>query len=317
MTGFIATMLTQAARDLRAAGIDHPRHEARILLAAVLGQTPLELIRHPHRTLSTEHRDQFWGWVQQRCHRRSIGHILGRREFWSLEFRVSPDALEPRPDSECLVAAAVAHLLARDGGEAQVLDLGVGTGCLLLSVLHEVESAFGVGIDIDPELCRLARFNAALLGLAERTQWIAGDWVAACHGSFDIILANPPYIPDGQIAGLMPEVASYEPRRALAGGRDGLECYRRILPIMGRHLKPGGALFLEVGYNQADQVIQLSHQSGLYLLDVVCDLGARERCLVLSSEQKIKRRKTFKSRRNVKLRRNVKKVLASPTILLS
>ncbi len=282
----VSTLMMQAAPDLDAAGVDDPRHEARILLAAVLDQSPLDLIRHPQQSVRTEHQNHFWDWVRQRCHRRSIGHILGRREFWSLEFQVSPDALEPRPDSECLVAAAVAHLSSHDKGEKRVLDLGVGTGCLLLSVLHAVESAVGFGIDIDPALCRLARRNAALLGLAERTEWIAGDWMSACKGFFDVILANPPYIPDGEIDGLMPEVASYEPRRALAGGVDGLECYRRLLPMIREQLKPGGALFLEVGSDQADQVARLSRQSGLGLLDVVCDLGGRDRCLVLSSEQK-------------------------------
>ncbi len=317
MAECIATVLTQAVRSLNAEGIDNPRHEARLLLAAVLDQTPLDLIRHPQQVMSTKQQDHFWDWVGQRCRRRSIGHILGRREFWSLEFRVSAEALEPRPDSECLVSAAVAHLLARDDEEMQVLDLGVGTGCLLLSVLHEVESAIGFGIDIGPELCRLARRNATLLGLAERTQWIAADWLTALDASFDVILANPPYIPQGSIAGLMPEVASYEPRRALAGGVDGLECYRRMMPMIEGHLKPGGALFLEVGYDQADQVIELSRQSGLCLLDVVRDLAGRDRCLVLSLEQKTKKERSFNQEKMLNREERSKKVLESPNSLLS
>jgi release factor glutamine methyltransferase len=276
MTATIAEAIHDGARRLRDVA-DNPRLEARLLLAHALGLTRADLIRDPHRHIEAGAFDEL---LARRLGHEPLAHILGRREFWSLEFQVSPATLIPRPDSETLIEAALAHYAAAPPPR-QILDLGTGTGCLLLALLHEFPAAFGIGVDIAPEAARLARRNANQIGLADRAAFVGGDWTNALNGRFDLVISNPPYIPAADIPGLMPEVALHEPRRALDGGADGCDAYRTILHDLAHRLLPGGAAILELGAGQAAAVSALAQQAG-FAASLHLDLAGIQRAIVLS-----------------------------------
>lgn len=216
--------------------------------------------------------------LTRRVAREPLALILGSREFWSLNFAVSPDTLIPRPESETLIEAALAAFQSRPA--RSVLDLGTGTGCLLLAALSEFRSAFGVGVDRSPAAAALAKRNATALGLADRAWLVCGDWAEAVASRFDLVLCNPPYIPTSVIGGLMPEVARYEPRAALDGGPDGLTAYRHLLPALSRFLQAHGVAVLELGAGQANSVGALARQAGL-VVDFRHDLAGIARAVVL------------------------------------
>jgi release factor glutamine methyltransferase len=201
--------------------------------------------------------------------------VLGHREFWSLDFVVTEATLNPRPDSETLVEEVLAAR--RDRPPARILDLGTGTGCLLLSLLKEWPGAWGMGVDRSEAAARVARLNAVRLGLESRSAVVVGDWADALDGTFDVVVANPPYIPDREIAGLAPEVARFEPRGALSGGPDGLDAYRSIARMLPRLLADGGIVALEVGAGQAPDVARLLAAGGLSDVRTARDLGSVER----------------------------------------
>jgi len=250
--------LREAAARLLAAGIDNPRLEARLLLAYALRTTNEAVLRDRGATI-----DQacYHALLARRAAHEPLAHILGRREFWSLDLLVSPDTLVPRPESETLIEAALAAFAGRPPPR-QVLDLGTGSGCLLLAALTEFPAACGIGIDRSEPALTLARRNAARLGVADRTAFLCGDWAASVSGRFDLVLSNPPYIPSLEIDGLMPEVARREPRLALDGGPDGRAAYRRLIPDLDRLLTADGVAVLEVGEGQAGAVAALGHQAG-------------------------------------------------------
>ena len=218
--------------------------------------------------------------LARRAAREPVALILGWAEFWSLRFQVSPATLIPRPDSETLIEAALA---ARPGGVGSVLDLGTGTGCLLLAALHEFKAAWGVGTDRSPAAAGLAAANARSLGLAHRAAIVAADWAAPIGARFDLVLSNPPYIASAEIAGLMPEVARFEPARALDGGQDGLDAYRTLLAALPGLLRPGGIGIFELGAGQAGPVGALARQAGFSRVATRADLGGIERALVVSA----------------------------------
>jgi release factor glutamine methyltransferase len=246
--------------------------ESRILLAHALGATREALIAEPGRLVDPA---PFLAMVERRRAREPIARIVGRKGFWTLDLEVSGASLVPRPDSETVVEAA---LDAAPSGPCRVLDLGTGTGCLLLAVLSELPGAWGVGVDREPEAALLAARNADAAGLAERAAFLAGDWADAVAGRFDLVLSNPPYIPSGDIAGLMPDVALHEPRLALDGGADGLDAYRAILPALDRLLAPGGAAVLECGIGQSSAIAAMAHG---WSVDIHRDLAGIERALRL------------------------------------
>ncbi len=222
----------------------------------------------------------FTALLARRARREPLQLLLGETGFWTLTLEVSRETLIPRPDSEAVVEAALHAFLDR-GGVRRVLDLGTGTGCLLLAALVEFPHAAGVGVDRAPGAAALAARNAARCGLAGRAAFLAGDWAAALDARFDLVLANPPYIETAAIAGLMPEVASYEPASALDGGADGLVAYRTICADLPRLLAPGGAAVLELGLGQAAAVEGLAHGHGLARAALREDLGGVPRALVL------------------------------------
>jgi release factor glutamine methyltransferase len=269
--------LRAAAAQLQSAGIENPALEARLLLAHLLGTTAAALLRD--RALSTA-APGFAALISRRAAHEPLAFITGRREFWSLTLAVSPATLIPRPDSETLIEAAIAALPERDNVRA-VLDLGTGTGCLLLAALCEFHAAFGVGVDASRAAAALAASNALSTGLASRASMVCGFWGAALGGRFDLVLCNPPYIETAAIGGLMAEVAAHEPSSALDGGLDGLEAYRQVLPDIARLLAKGGVALVEVGHGQAAAVQGLAAAAGLDLAAVHSDLSDTPRALAL------------------------------------
>ena len=271
----MAEALRLGAERLRNAGIDSPRREARLLLGHALGRTQADLLAAPADAINP---GPYLSLVSRRAAREPLAYILGTREFWSLAFEVSPATLIPRPDSETLIEAALAAFPDRQAVR-RVLDLGTGTGCLLLAALTEFPWAFGIGLDRAPAAAALARRNAHRLGLGARTAFLTGDWGQAICGRFNLVLCNPPYVPTTEIRGLMPEVACYEPASALDGGADGLRAYAALLAELPRLLAPGGAAVLELGRGQADTVAALATRNGL-TTSTRADLAGTPRALV-------------------------------------
>lgn len=275
----IAATLDSAADRLRRAGITQARSEARLLMGAALGIGRDAVFGHPERRLAPGELMLLGNVLRRRCAREPVAHILGNREFWSLDFTVTADTLVPRPDSETLIEAALEVLPKRDGAY-RLLDLGTGGGCLLLALLHERPNATGLGIDKCAKALDVAYGNADALGLAGRAEFQIGDWARGLDGTFDVIIANPPYIPEDEIYALAPEVAKYEPKLALSGGADGLQCYREMVPDLLRCLVPGGTAVIEVGCDQAWAVAAILARHGLTEHARRKDLGGQNRCIL-------------------------------------
>jgi len=276
----VGAALRAAMQDLQRAGIAGARLEARLLLGEVLRLDAAQLIAHPEQALSAADDASYRRLVAERAQRRPISHLLGRREFWGLDFRVTADTLDPRADSESVVEAALAQ--AGDWARPlRILDLGTGTGCLLLALLKELPVATGVGVDFSDQALAVARTNATALGLADRASFLCDSWGDGLVERSDLVISNPPYIRSDEIDGLMPEVARYEPRLALDGGSDGLASYRALAPRMQRLLEPSGSLVVEIGSGQRDSVAALFASAGLHLQAVHRDLSGTDRALVM------------------------------------
>ncbi|OHD00126.1 MAG: protein-(glutamine-N5) methyltransferase, release factor-specific [Sphingopyxis sp. RIFCSPHIGHO2_01_FULL_65_24] len=253
---------------------DTPRLDAELLMAHALGVERSALLLDPARY---EVPELYAHLIARRMAHEPIAYILGYRDFWTIRIEVGPGVLIPRPDSETLIEAAVAHFGA--SAPARILDLGTGPGTLLLAALSEFPDATGLGVDASEFALAYARDNAGELGMADRTAFQSGDWGDGIDGSFDLILCNPPYIADSEI--LMPDVAEHEPAEALFAGVDGLGDYRRIIPDLPRLLAPGGLAVLEIGATQHISVGKLAEAAGFA---VACrqDLGGRDRALILT-----------------------------------
>ena len=266
-----------AARDrLKAAGVDTPVIDARLLLEAAAGATRADLLNDPHRELTDEQAQALDAHVVRRERREPIAHILGRKGFWSVMLSVGPGVLTPRPDTELVVILALERLAA--AARARVLDLGVGSGAILLAVLAERPAARGLGVDISEEALAVARENASNLGLAPRAALLRGDWTMGLEDDgLDLVVANPPYIPTAEIMTLDPEVRQFEPLAALDGGPDGLEAFRRLAPEVLRVLKPGASFVVEIGHDQGAAVTELFRLAGAADLELRQDLGGHDR----------------------------------------
>jgi len=279
----IATLgpaIADIAATLAAAGFDEPRRRARRLVAAALGVSETEVFAYPERKLGPAERDQTAAMLDRVLAREPLTRIVGRREFWGLEFSLSPDTLDPRPETETVVEAVLARRPDRRQ-PYRILDFGTGSGCLLLSLLSELPNAVGTGVDLSEGALDTARRNAAALGLAGRARFVCANWGEGLSGDCDVILANPPYIASVELGRLMPEVARYEPRLALDGGIDGLRAYRALALETARMLAPHGIAVVEVGAGQAADATAILGEAGLALRAVRHDLSGVDRCLVL------------------------------------
>lgn len=264
----------KAAADRIAAVSDTPRLDAELLAAHALNidRNTLLLSR-----LDDAAPCDFEGLVARRLSEEPVAYIVGTRDFWTLRLAVRPGVLIPRPDSETLIEAALQWFGAR--APASILDLGTGSGALLLAALAEFTDALGVGIDHSLEALSIARENAERNGLTDRATFRAGNWCDGVSGEVDLILCNPPYI--STLAALPKTVVGFEPSTALFAGPDGLSDYRILAPEVARHLSPDGCAAVEIGFDQADQAGALFREQGLKV-DVHKDLGGRDRCLLLT-----------------------------------
>ena len=265
-----------AKKRLEEAGLAGPVIDARLLVEAAAAATRTDIVTDPYRALTAEQEATLLDYLDRRVRREPVSHILGRKGFWKIMLRVTPDVLTPRPDTETLV-----EYVLRDFPEHApwtVLDLGVGSGAILLSILAERPAAKGLGVDVSEEALAVARENAANLGLAGRTALLRGDWAFGLGDeTFDLVVSNPPYIASAVIETLEPEVRDHEPRLALEGGADGLDAYRALAPEILRVLKPGGRFAVEIGYDQKDAVEPLFREAGAEGVLTLRDLADRDR----------------------------------------
>lgn len=311
----LGSCLSAAQKRLAAVGVDNPALDARLLIAAALEMDRVQLLTQNDRALTDEEEKKIETLITRRESREPVARILGLREFWGLPFGLNEATLEPRPDSETLVEAALGFFAQAGsssplaGEEAKtrtcaskrlvfagegsfpsedlllpkpprrLLDLGTGTGCLLLSLLHEWPEATGLGIDLAPRATEQARENAGRLGLDSRAAFQTGNWLESLTEPFDLIISNPPYIPAMDIEALAPEVRQHDPRLALNGGADGLDPYRHLIPLLPNFLNPHGAVLFEVGIGQAEAVASLLKKTGFADIFIKPDLGGIDRCV--------------------------------------
>ena len=275
------SLLRDTAVALSAAGIDNVRFEARLLLGRASGLSIEQMVSRGRDEAPPGVAVELRALTARRVRREPMAYILGEREFWGLPFKVSPAVLVPLHDSETMIEAALALIPDRSRA-LRILDLGLGSGCLLLTLLHEFPEASGVGLEASPEALVIAWENAAALGVAARAALLEGDWrrpnwVRAVGGPFDLVVSNPPYIEAGDIERLMPEVGRFEPLLALDGGPDGLAAYRVLAASLNELMAPGGTVLFEVGEGQAFAVSGLLTAAGLAPGTPWKDLGGVER----------------------------------------
>jgi release factor glutamine methyltransferase len=276
----VETVRRGLAARFRAAGIDSFELDARLLMGAALTLDLTGLVRSATRCLTQQEVDRLEGFARRRLKGEPVARILGEREFWSINLRLSPETLVPRPDTETVVELALEMLGSTSvSSPLRILDIGSGSGAILLALLSERPQAFGVGTDISEGALRTARRNACELRLLPRAAFVACNYAAAFNGGFDLIVSNPPYIRSADIAGLAREVRVHEPQRALDGGADGLSAYRALIPQAVGLLEMGGALVLEVGCGRSDEVEALMTAAGLTLEESRADLAGIRRAV--------------------------------------
>lgn len=255
-------LLSQSVERLRMAKLDTPELDARVLIKYALKLNDAELIGSADRLVSPECVAALENMIARRVCGEPVARIVGQKEFWGLSFDLGIQTLVPRPETETLIEAALAAF-GRGGGPQRVLDLGTGTGCLLLGTLSEYPQAKGVGVDIAPKAVEVAAANAERLGFAGRAEFLVSDWDEKVEGSFDLVLSNPPYILKEDIEKLAPEVRLHDPLQALDGGPDGLSAYREIAAAAARRLAPGGVLIAELGVGQEAAAAAVMAGAGL------------------------------------------------------
>jgi release factor glutamine methyltransferase len=279
LTETLGSLLTEAAAALTQAELGEPRRRARRLVASTLALAPADLLAHPERTVDEQTSDRVRAALARMVDREPLSRILGRREFWGLEFGLSADTLDPRPETETVVTAVLRSIPDR-GAPLRFLDLGTGTGCILLALLSEFPAATGFGVDVAAGAALTARGNAAALGLARRAHFFVGDWAGPISGVFDVIISNPPYIAGAALADLPREVALYDPRCALDGGPDGLGCYRLLAADLPRLMGPRSLFACEVGLGQGSAVAGILRANGLSIERCERDLAGIVRCVL-------------------------------------
>ena len=278
MSERIADTLQRATMMLGAAGIESPERDARILLCHILDIEQAELNARMNETLPPSAVFGMDRVLAVRSLHQPVSHIIGKRSFWNHEFLVSSDVLDPRPDTETLVAAALEQPFER------VLDLGTGSGAIILSLLAEAPNASGVASDISGPALDIARRNAGRIGVAERVRFVESDWYDSLTGTFDLVVSNPPYISEAEMEALAPEVRDWEPHLALTPGGDGLSAYRSLAAGLSGVLSAGGRAFFEIGHAQALAVKQIFADSGYKQLEVLQDIDGRDRVIAINGK---------------------------------
>jgi release factor glutamine methyltransferase len=282
------TALTQAFRE---ASLPTPELDARLLVLHACGISREAHIINPNRPLEAAEIDQIGTFQERRLAREPVSRILGSREFWGQPFTIGAGVLDPRPDTETLIEAALGliRLEGRRDAPLRLLDLGTGSGCILLTLLKELPQAWGLGIDRSLAALSIARHNAHALGLGKRAAFACADWLDAINGGFHLILSNPPYIRSSEIAALEPEVRCHDPALALDGGPDGLDAYRRIVDGAARAASPGTWILLEAGAGQITGIVTLFDHAGWTLSPERCriysDLAGLERVVAIKRQK--------------------------------
>jgi release factor glutamine methyltransferase len=279
MSETLVSLWTDVRKRLEVAGIDSPVLDARLLLEAGAGVSRLDIVTDPRREVTQAQVDAVNALTARREAREPVSHIVGRKHFWTLDLAVNRYVLTPRPETEFVVEAGLQELLPANAPH-RILDLGAGSGAIVLALLKERPNATAVAVDISDEALEVARANAAQLGLADRLDIRQGNWAHAIDDRFDLVVSNPPYILTADIEGLAPEVSRFEPHLALNGGADGLVAYRIIMASLPRLLKPGAAFALEVGLGQAEAVIAMAEAAGLSTTEPRRDLAGIPRVVV-------------------------------------
>jgi len=280
-----AALIAEGAGALAGAGIEEPRREARLILALALKADAASLALEGDRPVADDHAAAFRALIARRARHEPFAYLAGRRGFWSLDLDVTPDVLIPRPETELVVETALNGL----GGAGRnvpwsILDFGTGSGAILIALLSELPFAEGFGVDVSLEALAVARANAARLGMGDRARFGRSSWWSHVPPQrFDLIVANPPYIPSGDLSALDETVRRYEPHLALDGGVDGLGAYRAIASVAADRLAPGGRLVVEVGQGQAGAVAAMFRDSRLESVEIVPDLSGIERVVAASA----------------------------------
>jgi release factor glutamine methyltransferase len=278
----LAAAIASARAAFADAGIGDAAIEARILIGGLLGLSSTEVFTGGDRGLDAGDLARIEEAVARRLKREPVHRILGKREFYGLDFSLSEGTLEPRPDTEILVEAMLepARRIAAQKGKLRILDLGTGTGAIVLALLSEIPQASGVGVDISADALATAKRNATELGLGSRFEPVLSRWFDKIEGRFDIIVSNPPYIRSEVIPELEPEVRDFDPLLALDGGQDGLDAYRAIAEAAEGFLEEGGYIGLEIGYDQKQPVTSIFEAQGYTLTQAKRDYGDNDRVLV-------------------------------------
>ena len=281
MTFFLENLINKTIDKLKQRGIDTTRFEVRLLLGFAVGK---KLIDFSGDELSQKQQKIFDDAIKKRCNHMPVDKIIGHRGFYKYDFMVNEDVLSPRPDTEILLEKAIDYC--KENNCKNVLELGVGSGCILLSILAEIKDIIGVGIDISKKAIAIAKKNAIDLDVVSRINFINLDWndndvINRIKKKFDIIISNPPYIPSQEIELLDKEVKNFDPKIALDGGKDGLDCYRRLAEIIPMLLNGGGVVMLECGEGQANDICHIFEKHGFVLQQILPDLNKIERCIIL------------------------------------
>jgi len=272
----VGRAVSELTAAFSAMGCDTPRLDARILVGHAVQLEPSLLFARADRVLTEEESALVRGFAARRAQHEPVSRITGHRGFWGLDFVLSPETLDPRADTETVVSAVIEN---NTLPAPRILDLGTGTGCILLALLKELPQATGLGIDVQPGAVAAASSNAARLGLESRATFQRGDWCEGLSENFDIIVSNPPYITEGEMLQLSPGVTRFDPRLALVAGEDGLAAYRVLIPAAAARLTTGGRLYLEIGAGQAPAVGEILGAAGLRQTAEYRDLGGIVRCL--------------------------------------
>ena len=280
----IDAALKLGAARFQAAGLELPQLDARLLLQSVMGMEHSDLISANERQLNDQQIATFNEFIEQRLKRQPVNRIVGEKQFWGLTLKTSDAVLDPRADTECLVEAVInsLDLQGRRNDVLRIVDIGTGSGAIILALLSELPSAVAVATDISSDALKIARFNAEKLGYSSRISFQQGSYFESLSGLFDVIISNPPYISTIDIAMLEPEVREYDPTIALDGGVDGFDAYRCLLSESGNFLTDDGMVFFEIGFDQAEAITTMANESGWRNVKILKDYGQNDRVFIAS-----------------------------------